>query len=90
MRILLLDGKQMTDKQRAHEHMKRALFLPPYYGKNLDALDECLSEMPRNTLVLLVNGDAMLRALGAYGDKLLMVLSDAAREGDMQFINVTE
>ena len=38
-----LDGNLI--KQRGHDYLAEALNLPDYYGKNLDALYDCLTEM---------------------------------------------
>ena len=38
-----LDGKLI--KKEGHDYLMNALNLPDYYGKNLDALYDCLTEM---------------------------------------------
>ena len=38
-----LDGKLI--KQQGHDYIMEALNLPDYYGKNLDALYDCLCEI---------------------------------------------
>lgn len=38
-----LDGKLIREK--GHDYLIEALNLPDYYGKNLDALYDCLTEM---------------------------------------------
>jgi len=38
-----LNGKLI--KKEGHEYLKKALNLPDHYGKNLDALYDCLTEM---------------------------------------------
>ena len=38
-----LDGKLI--KKEGHDYLKEALNLPDYYGKNLDALYDCLTEI---------------------------------------------
>lgn len=40
----ILNAEFMDTKENAHEYLKRQLDLPEYYGKNLDALHDCLSE----------------------------------------------
>ena len=37
-----LDGNLI--KQRGHDYLAEALNLPDYYGKNLDALYDCLTK----------------------------------------------
>ena len=44
MEIIILDGKCMRDFESAHDYLSRVLRLPEYYGRNLDALYDCLSE----------------------------------------------
>lgn len=39
------------DKQQMHEHMASVLHFPEYYGKNLDALYDCLSEICEDTCI---------------------------------------
>ena len=38
-----LDGKLI--KEKGHDYLMEALNLPDYYGKNLDALYDCLTEI---------------------------------------------
>ena len=38
-----LDGNLI--KKEGHDYLKEALNLPDYYGKNLDALYDCLTEI---------------------------------------------
>ena len=53
MKIYILDASRFTSKSAAHEHIKEVLSFPDYYGKNLDALDDCLSEMPPDVGVIM-------------------------------------
>ncbi len=78
-----LDGRRMTSKGAAHRYLKRALRLPDYYGKNLDALDECLSELAEKpgVTIILHRPDAVLRRMGEYGERLLSVFTDNAKAG---------
>ncbi len=40
-----LDAKQLDERGQAHAYLKKMLELPDYYGNNLDALYDCLTEM---------------------------------------------
>ena len=79
MKTYFLDGRAMTDRLQAHEHVARQLTFPDYYGKNLDALFDLLSTYDEAEVVLREPG-AMLNALGAYGCRLLICFFDAAEE----------
>ena len=52
-----LDGKLI--KKDGHDYLMEALDLPDYYGKNLDALYDCLTEMECD--IVLVNADEVDR-----------------------------
>jgi ribonuclease inhibitor len=42
---IVLDAEKLNDKETAHDYLAEVLSLPDYYGKNLDALYDCVSEM---------------------------------------------
>ena len=69
----VLDGKKMVSKEEAHKYLKETFGFPEYYGENLDALHDCLTEMT-DVEVEFLNADDMLGAVGKYGEKLFQVL----------------
>jgi ribonuclease inhibitor len=75
-----LDGRKMDSRQEAHQYLQKTLDLPEYYGKNLDALMDCLLEMS-DTKIILSYSQAMLNALGSYGAAIIQVFEDAQAEG---------
>lgn len=42
---VVLDVEKMQTREAAHAHLKEMLELPEYYGRNLDALYDCLSDI---------------------------------------------
>lgn len=74
----ILDGRNMLTRQQAHEELQRVLALPDYYGRNLDALWDCVSTAEDE--VRLVNAAPMKRELGLYGEKLIALLTEAAEK----------
>ncbi|MCE5189488.1 MAG: barstar family protein [Eubacteriales bacterium] len=70
----------MGDREQAHTHLAKRLRLVPHYGRNLDALADCLGEIGEPTTILVRNADQIARRLGAYGERLLTVLHDAAQK----------
>ena len=75
---LVLDGNVIKDKDMLHNHMEKALDFPEWYGGNLDALYDCLTELMEEVDVELQNWDKMEETLGDYAGKVLRVLRDAA------------
>ncbi|MBR6039425.1 MAG: barstar family protein [Clostridia bacterium] len=76
MEFIIIDGRRMTSIEATHEYLARTLRLPPYYGKNLDALHDCLTDLSRDVWIILINGDLMDEQLGDYAKKLRRVLTD--------------
>lgn len=73
--MIVLDAANMTEKEAAHAYLKKALALPDYYGSNLDALYDCLTEL-EDTEIQFVNLDAA----GGYFAKVLSVFQEAQEE----------
>jgi ribonuclease inhibitor len=73
---IILDVQRLAGPESAHAYLKEMLALPDYYGHNLDALFDCLTEISEET-VLCLDGQV---ADSTFFDKLLKVLQDAAEE----------
>lgn len=48
---ICLDGGKMQHPAEAHKHLRTQLRLPGYYGENLDALFDCLTEIGEQTVL---------------------------------------
>lgn len=76
---VLLDGVLMTDREVLHDFLFSSLNLPVYYGRNLDALYDCLTEISEDTVIMLVQIEQLTQNLGSYGSSLLAVFQEASR-----------
>lgn len=45
MATYILDGNNMTTLDRVYDELEQVFDLPDYFGRNLDALEECLADM---------------------------------------------
>ena len=79
-RIVAIDGARIRSIAEAHEYLARGLALPKHYGRNLDALFDCLTTDVRGPLVIEWHATAAARlTLGAEFDRLRKTMEDAAR-----------
>ena len=76
---LVLDGRSVTGREDLHHQMETVLNFPEWYGGNLDALYDCLTELMEEVDIRILHMDALKSTLGNYADKLLQVLEDAAQ-----------
>lgn len=87
MRTVILDGRRFTDRPATHDYLQSALELPPWYGRNLDALADCLGEWGADTMVILAFPDAVEAQLGEYGTALTELLQQLGnRPGGFVFL----
>ena len=85
MRIFILDGTKMYSKSAAFDHIKDICVFPEYFGANLDALNDCLSEVDKNTVIILMNAEALRMSLEDYGERMIEIFKENS-EGSYTFI----
>lgn len=90
MREIRLNGEKMINKATVHAYLKEKLSLPNYYGENLDALWDCLSEENSLKKITLYNSKAMIDNLGAYGEAIIRVLEEVAKENENIIVDIEE
>lgn len=80
MKELIIDGRLMQSKEALYTHLTRVFSLPSYFGKNLDALWDVLTESDEPTQINFLNADLARTYLGDYGDRLIALLEKLAQE----------
>ena len=73
-----LDCRKMTDKQATHAYLKQELRFPDYYGNNLDALYDLMTDREEETVLVLGHWRQLGALLGDYGISLLETLREAS------------
>ena len=71
-----LDGRALDSREALHQAF------PAYYGKNLDALHDCLTDLSDPVHLTVLHAQALEDALGAYCRSFQRVLSDSAQENE--------
>lgn len=87
----MIDGRDIENIEVLHDVLKDKLDFPNYYGRNLDALWDCLTgwvDLPL-TLVL-INFEFSKKFLGSYADDVLEVLLEAQEELEDEFKIIIE
>lgn len=87
MKELLVDGKFMQSKEAMYTHLTRVLSLPSYFGNNLDALWDILTESEEQTQINFINVDLAQEYLGDYGKKLIKLFKELEIENENYHIN---
>lgn len=80
MREFHLDGAAITDGEMLHAKLAEGLDFPSWYGGNLDALYDCLTDMDDEIRLSVSNASQLEDALGRYALRFFQVLEDAAAE----------
>ena len=80
MTELVINGSLIADKDALHDLMARELALPEWYGRNLDALFDCLTDLTEDLTISLIDATALEANLGRYGVGFQKMLKDAAAE----------
>ena len=78
METIRLDGAQLQNRKEAMELLGQALAFPKWWGRNPDALYDCLTDLGRPVRLEISRREAM--EASAFGRLLLRVLEDAAAE----------
>lgn len=88
VKYVILEGEKLLRRKEAHPYLAQMLDFPDYYGKNLDALFDCLTQLNGYSVVL-ENGE-ILRQSGGYGAKLLEVFKEAAEANPRLKLEIRE
>ena len=79
MKSVILDAKKIVEKEKMHEYFAKKFDLPEHYGRNLDALFDCLCEINESTLIKLKNEDALQ---GDTKESLIRLFHDVCNENE--------
>ena len=84
MKNITLDCSAIADKLALHIALAKALSFPDYYGKNLDALYDCLTDIREDTTLTLLH----FGTLDSFRSGFQAVLEEAENENPHLFVNI--
>ena len=76
--LYCIDCGGLPDARTFHELLCQTLDFPLWYGHNLDALYDCLTDRTEKTLLILQNWDAAAE----YSERFVSTFADAATENE--------
>ncbi len=85
---ITLSGNKMTSKEVLHTYLAKKLAFPAYYGKNLDALYDCLTERDTPLHITVTYTERLKEQLGDYSEAFLQTLQDAAKENELITLSI--
>ncbi|MGN0465738.1 MAG: barstar family protein [Lachnospiraceae bacterium] len=89
MRQFILDAKYMTNREMSHKYIAKQLSFPTYYGHNLDALYDMLTDICELTTIILKHSELLEEQLGSSYSKLFIeVLKDSAMENNFLIFEI--
>ena len=81
MAEIVLDGRTLETMEEVHERF--APVFPAYYGRNLDALFDCLTDCQNVLVIRLRHQGALEDRLGPRGRALIRLLRQVAAENPL-------
>jgi RNAse (barnase) inhibitor barstar len=80
MERIYLNAEEISTKEKMAGYMKEAFRFPDYFGGNLDALNDLLSEVYEDTQICLTRSNLEKICGNSYAYRTLTVLGAAAAE----------
>ena len=85
--LINIDITGVGSREELHKVLRKSLDAPDYYGDNLDALYDVLTEKGEHKVIFFFYSEQSRNALGEYFDMLTDVCLDASAELDDLKVN---
>lgn len=87
VKYVFLDGAKLRSPAELHLAFAESLGLPDYYGRNMDALHDCLTDVFEPVRVIAVNTPLLWEHLGRSANAFRRLMADLEEEKeDFRFI----
>ena len=88
MKQITIDCAGITTSPEFHQAIATAMEFPDYYGKNLDALMDCLTEIGDDLELILLNWHHLEYNLEDYSGRILSVFRCACQENSQLTVTI--
>ena len=82
MKTIIIDGNEIISMSEIHTIFAEELDFPDWYGKNLDALYDCLGDVAEEVEIIFENTSELEENLGISFQKLCHLLEDISEENE--------
>lgn len=80
MKIVFLDGRKIDKPADLHRAFAEDLEFPDYFGKNMDALHDCLTDIFEDVGIIAVNTDLLEENLGRSWRAFRRMIADVTED----------
>ena len=87
-RHVTLSGNRIKTKDALHAFLAKKLNFPDYYGKNLDALHDCLGAYRTPLHITVTYTEQIKENLGSYGETFLQLLHNITEKNRLISISL--
>ena len=88
MKQIVIDGESILTRLDLHKTLREGLQFPEWYGNNLDALHDVLTDCNEETYIKIRNHALLEEHLSDYAVYFLRVLHDCAEENQYLHIDL--
>lgn len=71
MKEFNIDGRKMTTQDELFKHLSELMWFPNYFGNNIDALWDILTQVSDETEIHFINVDIFLDEMDTYALKVI-------------------
>lgn len=82
MKTIVINGLDVISMSEIHNIFSEELNFPDYYGRNLDALYDCLCDVAEEVEIIIEEREELSENLGISFDRLCNLLIDVSEECD--------
>lgn len=90
MQEVYINGKDFDTPKEVHEFLAEELNFPDYYGNNLSALYDVLTELSDDTRIILDLSDVEEESMIEMLERMAEVMTDAADENEYLEVSVEQ
>ena len=87
MKRVIVNCKRVKDSADLYNLFEKKLRAPEYFGRNLDALHDCLTDVFEDVSIVLDDPEALKENLGECFSRLTEVLTVSAQENRHLFFS---